>query len=89
MTRVRAKAAARRGLPAALAMLLLAGVARAALGGASHHLHSLNEPGWALNVFWLPEDREEGVRRARVQARARQAGSTPGPAGPRWNQMGD
>jgi hypothetical protein len=27
----------------------------------------LNEPGWALNVFWLPEHREEGVRRARTQ----------------------
>ncbi|MCI0542109.1 MAG: hypothetical protein L0Z50_43530 [Verrucomicrobiales bacterium] len=45
----------------------------------------LNEPDWALNVFWLPADREEGVRRAR----ARQAGPSPGPDGPRWNQMGD
>jgi len=22
----------------------------------------MNEPGWALNAFWLPGDREEGVR---------------------------
>jgi len=58
-------------------------------GNASHNFHPLNEPGWALNVFWLPADREEGVRRAHTRVRARQAGSTPGPAGPRWNQMGD
>ena len=56
---------------------------------ASHHLPLLNEPGWALNVFWLPDHLEEGVRRAHMQVRARQAGPTPGPAGPRWNQMGD
>ena len=52
-------------------------------------LFPLNEPGWALNVFWLPADREEGVRRALTQVSARQAGSTPGPGVPRWNQMGD
>ena len=49
----------------------------------------LRERGWALNVFWLPDHREEGVRRARVKARAGQACSTPGPGVTRWNQMGD
>lgn len=58
-------------------------------GNASHDLPPLNEPGWALNVFWLPEDREEGVRRARVKVRARQIGPSPGPAATRSNQMGD
>jgi len=49
----------------------------------------LNEPGLALNVFWLPEDGEEGVRRARTQVRARQTGLAPRPGVPRWNEMGD
>ena len=31
-------------------------------GGASHKSLPLNEPGLALNVFWLPDRREEGVR---------------------------
>ena len=64
-------------------------VGHAALCGASQNLSLLNERGWALNVFWLPDHREEGVRRERVKARARQAGSTPEPGVTRWNQMGD
>jgi hypothetical protein len=36
-------------------------------------------------VFSQTKTDEEGVR----HARARQAGPTPGPDGPRWNQMGD
>ena len=55
---------------------------------ATSHL-PLNEHGWALNVFWLPADREEGVRGAEVKAYARQAGLAPGPVVTRWNQMGD
>jgi hypothetical protein len=53
----------------------------------SHYL--LNEPGLALNVFWLPEDREEGVRCRWMQVRRRQSGLTPRPDAARWNQMGD
>ena len=53
----------------------------------SHFL--LNEPGLALNVFWLPDYREEGVRRAQMKVWARQTGPSPGPVGTRWNQMGD
>ena len=49
----------------------------------------LNEHGWALNAFWLPGDREEGVRRAEVKASARQTSLAPGLAAPRWPQMGD
>ena len=49
----------------------------------------LNEHGWALNVFWLPGDREEGVRRAAMKVFARQAGLAPGPLVARWHQMGD
>ncbi len=53
----------------------------------SHYL--LNEPGLALNVFWLPADREEGVRCGRTQVRQRQTGLSPRPDATRWNQMGD
>ena len=49
----------------------------------------LNEPGLALNVFWLPAGREEGVRRARTKVRVRQTGLAPRPDATRWNQMGD
>ncbi len=49
----------------------------------------LNEPGLALNVFWLPARREEGVRRAQTQVGVRQTGLAPGPDETRWNQMGD
>lgn len=49
----------------------------------------LNEHGWALNVFWLPEIREDGVRRAAMQVSTRQAGLAPGLVVTRWNQMGD
>lgn len=55
---------------------------------ASSHL-PLNEHGWALNAFWLPEDREEGVREAKAQAFKSQSDTAPGILGPRWNQMGD
>jgi len=43
----------------------------------------------ALNVFWLPAGREEGVRRARTEVYLRQTGLTPRPDAARWNQMGD
>ena len=49
----------------------------------------LNEHGWALNAFWLPGDREEGVRRAEGKACARQTGLAPGSAVTRWHEMGD
>lgn len=49
----------------------------------------LNEHGWALNAFWLPKDREEGVRGLKAKVFGSQAGSSPESAGPRWNQMGD
>ena len=58
-------------------------------GGASHKSLPLNEPGLALNIFWLPADREEGVRCAQTQVWARQTGSSPGSDVTRWNQMGD
>jgi len=51
--------------------------------------YPLNEPGLALNVFWLPVDREEGVRCARTKDCVRQSGPSPGPDTTRWNQMGD
>lgn len=60
---------------------------RKAVRATSHLL--LNEPGLALNVFWLPEDREEGVRRRWTKVQLRQAGLTPRPDATRWNQMGD
>jgi hypothetical protein len=60
---------------------------RKAARAISHHL--LNEPGLALNVFWLPELREEGVRCGRMKIRRRQTGLTPRPDAARWNQMGD
>ena len=53
----------------------------------SHYL--LNEPGLALNVFWLPEPREEGVRCERMKVRQQQSGLSPRPDATRWNQMGD
>jgi hypothetical protein len=49
----------------------------------------LNEHGWALNAFWLPADREEGVREAKANAFTSQSDAAPGILGPRWNQMGD
>jgi hypothetical protein len=60
---------------------------RKAVRATSHRL--LNEPGLALNVFWLPAGREEGVRRARTKVGGRQTGPSPGPDATRWNQMGD
>jgi hypothetical protein len=49
----------------------------------------LNEPGLALNVFWLREQRGEGVRRKRTKVRRRQTDLSPRPVVTRWNQMGD
>ena len=49
----------------------------------------LNEPGLALNVFWLPDGREEGVRCERMEVRLRQTGLSPRPGATCWNQMGD
>ena len=43
----------------------------------------------ALNVFWLPAGREEGVRRAWTKVRAGQSDPSPGSDATRWNQMGD
>ncbi len=51
--------------------------------------YPLNEPGLALNVFWLPEGREQGVRCERMEVRLRQSGLSPRPGATRWNQMGD
>ena len=58
-------------------------------GDASHKSRPLNEPGLALNVFWLPGPREEGVRCAVTKVNARQNGLAPRPDVTRWNQMGD
>jgi len=55
---------------------------------ATSHL-PLNEHGWALNAFWLPGDREEGVRGGKANAFVPQTQAAPGPVEPRWNQMGD
>jgi len=55
---------------------------------ATSHL-PLNEHGWALNAFWLPGDREEGVRGGRAKAGPPQMETAPGPVVTRWNQMGD
>ena len=60
---------------------------RKAARATSHLL--LTEPGLVLNVFWLPADREEGVRRTRTKVRLQQTGLSPRPVVPRWNQMGD
>ena len=49
----------------------------------------LNEHGWALNAFWLPGDREEGVRGRQAKAFVPQTDSSPEAVAPRWNQMGD
>ena len=49
----------------------------------------LNEHGWALNAFWLPVAREEGVRVGTAQAATTQTGLAPGLAATRWHQMGD
>ena len=46
-------------------------------GQVNHTSRPLNEHGVALNVFWLPETREEGVR------------LTLKPRMSRWIQMGD
>jgi len=59
------------------------------LGGLELVAQPLNEPGLALNVFWLPADREEGVRCVRTKVPLRQTGLTPRPDATRWNQMGD
>jgi hypothetical protein len=53
----------------------------------SHYL--LNEHGWALNAFWLPEDRGEGVCDLKARAFELLVGSSPESAEARWNQMGD
>jgi len=55
---------------------------------ASHKSLPLNEPGLALNVFWLPDGRERRALRAdgsppAADRTVTQAGAT------RWNQMGD
>ena len=50
---------------------------------------ALNEHGLALNVFWLPDDREEGARRAGTEVNVRQTGLAPRPGAARRNQMGD
>ena len=55
---------------------------------ATSHL-PLNEHGWALNAFWLPGDREEGVRGVKAKAFGPQMQAAPGLVEPRWNQMGD
>jgi hypothetical protein len=60
---------------------------RKAVRAPSHYL--LNEPGLALNVFWLPANREEGVRCARTKVHVWQTGLAPRPVATRWNQMGD
>ena len=49
----------------------------------------LNEHGWALNAFWLPVVREEGVCVGAAQAGPMQTGLAPGLAATRWHQMGD
>ena len=49
----------------------------------------LNEPGWALNAFWLPVAREEGVRIMAAQVATTQAGLAPGLVVAHWHQMGD
>ena len=59
---------------------------RKAVRAPSHYL--LNEPGLALNVFWLPAGREEGVRCGRTKVCLRQIGLAPRPDATRWNQMG-
>ena len=58
-------------------------------GGASQQSSPLNEHDWALNVFWLPGDREEGVRGATAKAGAPQVRLAPGRTVTRWHQMGD
>ena len=60
---------------------------RKAARAPSHLL--LNEPGLALNVFWLLDVREEGVRCEWMKVQLRQTGLSPRPDATRWNQMGD
>ena len=60
---------------------------RKAARATSHY--RLNEPGLELNVFWLPERREEGVRCVQMKVRKRQTGLSPRSDATRWNQMGD
>ena len=59
--RIRARPVARASSPASSGRVRLDALPQ---DGASHYLSPLHEPGWALNVFWLPDHREEGVRRA-------------------------
>ena len=59
---------------------------RKAARSLSHYL--LNEPGLALNVFWLPAGRGGRALRA-GKVRVRQTGLSPRPDATRWNQMGD
>ena len=60
---------------------------RKAVRATSHY--PLNEPGLALNVFWLPACREEGVRRRQTKVCGWQTGLSPRTDATRWNQMGD
>ncbi len=60
---------------------------RKATRATSHY--TLNEPGLALNVFWLPECREEGVRHRQTKVCRWQTDLSPRPDAIRWNQMGD
>ena len=60
---------------------------REATRATSHLL--LNEHGWALNAFWLPGDREEGVRGGQAEAFTPQTESAPSLVVTRWHQMGD
>ena len=55
---------------------------------ATSHL-PLNEHGWALNAFWLPGAREEGVRGRQAKAFGPQTDSSPESVVTRWHQMGD
>ena len=49
----------------------------------------MGEHGWALNAFWLPVAREEGVCVGAAQAAMTQAGLAPGSVATHWYQMGD
>ena len=49
----------------------------------------LNERGWALNAFWLPVAREEGVCVVAAGVATTQAGLAPGLVVTHWHQMGD
>lgn len=60
---------------------------RKAVRATSHY--PLNEHGWALNAFWLPVAREEGVRILAAQVATMQTGLAPGLVVAHWHQMGD